>query len=764
MTSGARGEPRVLHIGLGGAEADGGGSARYLRELVDSLVALGVPANAVLVHEVDRPLVVRLRAVGRACAEATPVPDVVDVHFPLYGLLPSRTGALRRVPTVAHFHGPWADEVVAAGRTGRTGAWLRRVIERAVLRHAEVVVVLSGAFGAEVVQRYGVSPWRVRIVPPGVDATALQPGRPRHPARARFDLGPSDFVAASVRRLVPRSGVDVLVDTWAELGADDATLLVGGDGTEASALRARADAHGSPGVRFLGRVDAGALADVYRAADVSVVPSRAWEGFGLVVLESLACGTPALVSDEGGLPEAVLGLDPGLVVPAGDPVALAGRLASARQEPDTLPARAACRVYATTFAWSDVARRHRDVYRAVMRPTDARPLPRGVDRPLPRALGRGGWRSQARVLGAMTDVDVHVILFERGPLGARLGSIGVTHEVVPLPARAGGFGRDHVRPSLDAVVAAGQAVVHTVRVARRVRRLRPDVVHTNSVKAAVVGGLAAKVAAHPVGVAPARARGRHADAAPRRVRAAPTRAHGPRRRRRELGCHPPQPRRCCRRRLVDLRGSGLHRCAHGVAAGTRTRAAPRLADRRRRWSPRAAEGPTRVPLGLRRRVRRRPVRARARVVGAALFGEDVYAASLRDLAAGLGVADRVEFVGFVPDVAVELDALDVLVVPSLVPEGFGLAVVEGMAVGLPVIAPAAGGPAEIVTDGVDGMLVPAGDPAALATALRALAADPSTRRRLGDAARARAVGFTPEHSAARLVEALRAATRTQVAS
>jgi glycosyltransferase involved in cell wall biosynthesis len=151
--------------------------------------------------------------------------------------------------------------------------------------------------------------------------------------------------------------------------------------------------------------------------------------------------------------------------------------------------------------------------------------------------------------------------------------------------------------------------------------------------------------------------------------------------------------------------------------------------------------------------------ARARVVGAALFGEDDYAASLREVAADLGIAERVDFVGFVPDVDAELVRLDVLVVPSLVPEGFGLTVVEGMAAGLPVIAPDAGGPAEIITHDVDGILVAAGDPAALADALRRLGADPGTRRRLGDAARRRARDFTPARSAEQLTEALRAARR-----
>jgi len=752
-------DARVVHIGLGGADAEGGGSARYLRELVDALAAQGVPARSVVVEDAGTSLVSRLRSVARTCAREAPPPEIVDVHFPLYAVLPIRIGSLRRVPVVAHFHGPWADEAVAAGRAGWTGARTRRAVERAVLRRAAAVVVLSGAFGAEVVQRYGVSPWRVHIVPPGVDATRFAPGD-RVTARARFGLAHADFVAASVRRLVPRTGIDVLIDAWSTVADGGAALLLAGDGPDAAHLREQANARGARGVHFLGRVDDDALADVYRAADVSVVPSRAWEGFGLVVLESLACGTPALVSDEGGLPEAVLGLDADLVVPPSDPSALAARLDRARRDPDGLPTRAACRAFATTFAWPDVARRHRELYRSVTRPEATRPL---------RVLSldhcarlSGGEIALARTFGAMTDVDVHVVLFERGPLAARLGALGITHEVMPLAARAGGLGRDRVGPSVDAVVAALLAARHTLRLARRIRRLRPDVVHTNSLKAGVVGGLAARLARVPVVwhqrelVSDARMPGIARRALRWIARTVPD--------------------------VVVVNSGATRRSLRGAGDETVTFVVPDCTDGRGAM-PRAEAAPApdaSLTIGVVGRLAPQKgqrefllafgtafaddLSVRARVIGAALFGEEDYAASLRTLAAELGLAHRVDFVGFVADVNAEFARLDVLVVPSLVPEGFGLTVVEGMAAGVPVIAPDAGGPAEVITDGVDGVLVPAGDTAALATALARLGGDPATRRRLGDAARARAADFTPEHSAVRLRDALRAAAGARVAS
>ena len=105
------------------------------------------------------------------------------------------------------------------------------------------------------------------------------------------------------------------------------------------------------------------------------------------------------------------------------------------------------------------------------------------------------------------------------------------------------------------------------------------------------------------------------------------------------------------------------------------------------------------------------------------------------------MADRVTFAGFVDDVAGVLAGADIAVHASVIPEPHGQVVVEAMAAGVPVIAAAAGGPAEIVTDGVDGVLVPPGDVAALANALTRLAADARLRTELGAAGRRRADAY-----------------------
>lgn len=129
------------------------------------------------------------------------------------------------------------------------------------------------------------------------------------------------------------------------------------------------------------------------------------------------------------------------------------------------------------------------------------------------------------------------------------------------------------------------------------------------------------------------------------------------------------------------------------------------------------------------------------------FDNAGYERDLHALAEGLGVADRVRFLGERRDVPRVLAATDVLLVPSW-REAFGRIAIEGMAMGVPVVATAEGGPVEIVRPGVDGLLLEPRRPAAWAAALAPLVADPERRRRLGASARARAAVFgVPAHVA-----------------
>jgi glycosyltransferase involved in cell wall biosynthesis len=112
--------------------------------------------------------------------------------------------------------------------------------------------------------------------------------------------------------------------------------------------------------------------------------------------------------------------------------------------------------------------------------------------------------------------------------------------------------------------------------------------------------------------------------------------------------------------------------------------------------------------------------------------------SLRRLAQGLRVADRVEFLGFAPDVRPVLASAAIFAMPSR-SEGLGVAVLEAMAMGNPVVASDVGGLRDSVLQGETGLRVPADDPEALAEALLALLQSPERARQMGAAGRARAL-------------------------
>lgn len=117
-------------------------------------------------------------------------------------------------------------------------------------------------------------------------------------------------------------------------------------------------------------------------------------------------------------------------------------------------------------------------------------------------------------------------------------------------------------------------------------------------------------------------------------------------------------------------------------------------------------------------------------------GDGSLRGALEAQAARLGLADRAHFLGWRADAPAVLAALDVLLAPSRW-EGFGLVFLEAMALGVPVISTRVSAIPEIVADGETGWLVPPGDPAAIARALRAALSDPDERRRRGEAGRAR---------------------------
>jgi len=290
-------------------------------------------------------------------------PDLIVSHFAPYTF--PVLDIIRPYPLVVHFQGPWALESQFEGARQPT-VWAKAYVERTVYRRGLNFIVLSNYSRDILCLFYGVPAERIRVVPGGVDADFFGIDATRPAARERLGWPEDRPIVLAVRRLVRRVGLDDLVAAMDKVRkrVPDALLLVAGKGPLEGELRSlvrslRLENH----VRLLGFMPDQELPAAYRAADLTVVPSVAAEGFGLVVVESLAAGTPVLVTPVGGLPEVVRDLSPEMVLPATGACSLAEGLTTAFAGELALPDSKAARTYARArYDWPVVAARVRDVY------------------------------------------------------------------------------------------------------------------------------------------------------------------------------------------------------------------------------------------------------------------------------------------------------------------------------------------------------------------------------------------------------------------
>lgn len=371
----------TVQVGKEWFSEQSGGLNRYYAELIRRLPNLGVEVtglvagsehvatrSAGMVHAfAPRQASLRARLAGvraharQALSERRD--NLVVAHFALYTA--PCLDLLGGVPLVVHFHGPWAAESRTEG-ANPLAVRLKHWLEHLVYRRAARFVVLSRAFASVLADSHAVAVDRIRIIPGGVDTERFAPIHSREAARRLLGWPGDRPIVLVVRRLVRRMGLEDLIASvkHARAALPDVLVLIAGSGPLFDELQARAAADGvADSVRLLGFVPDEQLPLAYQAADVSMVPSVALEGFGLIVAESLASGTPALVTAVGGLPETIADLAPQCVIRERGPQALAAAMVDALSGTRPLPSREACVQYARErFDWAVVADRVREVY------------------------------------------------------------------------------------------------------------------------------------------------------------------------------------------------------------------------------------------------------------------------------------------------------------------------------------------------------------------------------------------------------------------
>ncbi len=303
--------------------------------------------------------------------------DIIYSHYWLSGLAAHELRAVWGTPVAQMFHtlGLMKDRI--ARSSGDKPITLRAFHETDIMSWADRLVAATPAERAQMLWLYrGANRRAIQVVPPGVDLTRFRPFSPET-AKQTIGLSPSQRMLLFVGRIEPLKGVDTIFQAIAIIKRDAPQLLenlslsiIGGDpedtvsdNAEMERLRAmRADLDLGGLVVFLGAKDQDTLKYYYAASEALIMPSD-YESFGMVALEAMACGTPVIASEVGGLAFLVRDDHNGFLVPVRDPEALAAKIRTVLEQPDHRQQLAQNAVQtAQEYAWPRIADRLLDIF------------------------------------------------------------------------------------------------------------------------------------------------------------------------------------------------------------------------------------------------------------------------------------------------------------------------------------------------------------------------------------------------------------------
>lgn len=307
--------------------------------------------------------------------------DLIHANYWMSGIAAEILKAEWNVPVVTMFHTLGLMKNRIARSPEEMEGEYRINGERRVLQISDRIIAATLAEKAQLQFLYQADEGKIRIVPPGVDTARFYP-IPREEACEAIGIPPEDRMLLFVGRIEPLKGLDTLMRAIAilrECGVQchvpHYLAVVGGDPSasgeklsdEMARLQAlRRELHLEDLVLFLGKRAQDTLPYYYSAAEVLIMPSH-YESFGMVALEAMACGTPVVASQVGGLAFLVQDGLTGYVVPDGDPQALSERLRLLLMDSELrqrMGMQAAA--YARQYAWENIVERLLGVYSEVL--------------------------------------------------------------------------------------------------------------------------------------------------------------------------------------------------------------------------------------------------------------------------------------------------------------------------------------------------------------------------------------------------------------
>lgn len=338
--------------------------------------------------------------------------DLIHANFWMSGWVACQVKSRLDIPVVEIFHALGKIKRMHQGDAD-TSPEERVVVEYGVIEQVDRIIAQCPNEMQELVTLYDADPSKIQIIPSAVDIETFKPV-PRELARAELGLSPDERIALYVGRMLPRKGIDNVVEAFALVAARVSEpvrlVIVGGETTDGDPMqtpeiRRLVDGATRLGIRhlveFTGKRPQKHLKSYYSAADVSI--STPWyEPFGLTPLEAMACGTPVIGSDVGGIKFTVADGESGFLVPARNPAALAERmqLLLTDRALGRRMGRAARSRVERLFTWQKVGERTAALYESLLRSWVERSISqsdRGIA-PLAPRNGRGVANSGARAM------------------------------------------------------------------------------------------------------------------------------------------------------------------------------------------------------------------------------------------------------------------------------------------------------------------------------------------------------------------------------
>ena len=299
--------------------------------------------------------------------------DLIHSHYWLSGIAGEALKSIWRIPVVHMFHTLGLMKQRVARLPGEAEGDYRIQGEREVLRTADRIIAATQAELAQLQWLYQADARKINIIPPGVDLSRFYP-IPADEAKEFIGVPPCEKMLLFVGRIEPLKGIDTLIKALAIMRRENVFVclsVIGGEpdggeevpNAEMSRLKSMLQEAGVGDlVTFLGKRGQDTLPYYYSAAEAVVVPSF-YESFGMVALEAMACGTPVVASQVGGLAFLVQDGVTGFTVPVDEPQALADRLIELVRNPalrHTMSVQAA--TIAQNFGWDKIADRIMEVY------------------------------------------------------------------------------------------------------------------------------------------------------------------------------------------------------------------------------------------------------------------------------------------------------------------------------------------------------------------------------------------------------------------